>query len=83
MSSDIQLISSLNYATMQINRHGAAVLLLFGTIGNLLNILVLKEHSFQKKSCAVYLSWSSITSLIFIWSGFLTRVLQGLVDEHN
>ncbi|CAF1364909.1 unnamed protein product [Adineta ricciae] len=62
---------------MQINRHGAALLLLFGTIGNLLNILVLKEHSFQKKPCAVYLSWSSITSLIFIWSGFLTRVLQG------
>ncbi|CAF0985098.1 unnamed protein product [Adineta steineri] len=77
MSSDLDFISSLSYATMQINRHAAALLLLFGTIGNLLNICVLTERSFQQNPCSIYLSWSSITSLIFIWSGFLTRVLQG------
>ncbi|UJR18010.1 hypothetical protein I4U23_004911 [Adineta vaga] len=77
MSSSTDLIFSLNYATMQINRHGATLLLLFGTVGNLLNICVLTEHTFQEKPCSFYLSWSSITSLIFIWSGFLTRVLQG------
>lgn len=62
---------------MQINRHGATFILLFGTVGNLLNIWVLKDSSLQENSCPVYLSWSSITSLIFVWSGFLTRVLQG------
>ncbi|UJR34430.1 hypothetical protein I4U23_021837 [Adineta vaga] len=77
MASENDLISSLTYATMQINRHAATLLLLFGTLGNLLNICVLSEHSFQENSCSFYLSWSSITSLIFIWSGFLTRILQG------
>ncbi|CAF4271793.1 unnamed protein product, partial [Adineta steineri] len=64
MSSNLDFISSLNYAT--INRHAAALLLLFGTIGNLLNICVLTERSFQQNPCSIYLSWSSITSLIFI-----------------
>ncbi|CAF1000317.1 unnamed protein product [Adineta ricciae] len=66
-----------NYATTQINRHVATFLLLFGTLGNLLNICVLNEHSFHENPCSIYLSWSSITSSVFIWSGFLTRVLQG------
>ncbi|CAF1437050.1 unnamed protein product [Adineta ricciae] len=68
---------SFHYATTQINRHVATFLLLFGTLGNLLNIYVLNEHSFHENPCSIYLSWSSITSSIFIWSGFLTRVLQG------
>ena len=77
MSLNTDLISSLNYATMQINRHGATLMLLFGTVGNLLNIFVLREGSFHEISCSIYLSWSSVFSLVFIWSGFLTRVLQG------
>jgi len=77
MSTNDSLVSSLNYATTQINRHGATLMLLFGTIGNLINIYVLNERSLQKNPCTIYLSWSSATSFVFIWSGFLTRVLQG------
>lgn len=79
MSTDFDIVSSINYATMQINRHGATLMLLFGTIGNILNFLVLTDHSFQENSCSTYLSWAAVTSLVFIWSGFLTRVLQGYV----
>jgi hypothetical protein len=70
-------VSSLNYATMQINRHGAAIMLLFGTIGNLLNVWVLNEHTLYQNPCAVYLCWSSVSSVVLLWTGLLTRVLQG------
>ncbi|CAF0849865.1 unnamed protein product [Adineta steineri] len=77
MSNDINLISSINFATIQINRHAAAIVLLFGTVGNVLNVLVLSENSLRKIPCAFYLCWSSVSAVVFLWSGLLTRVLQG------
>ncbi|UJR07479.1 hypothetical protein I4U23_011768 [Adineta vaga] len=77
MSTDVNLISSLKYLTIQINRHGALIMILFGTIGNLLNLFVLNDRSFRESPCTTYLRWSSITSILFIWSGLLTRVLEG------
>ena len=77
MSSNDTLVSTLNFATMQINRHVAALMLLFGTIGNVIHVYVLNERALRKNPCAIYLCWSSAFSLLFIWSGFLTRVLQG------
>jgi hypothetical protein len=77
MSNNSDLVSSLNYATMQINRHGAAIMLIFGTVGNLLNIWVLSERSLNKFPWAIYLWWSSVADIVFLWSGLLTRVLQG------
>lgn len=83
MSTDAELISSLTSATMQINRHLALLLLLFGTAGNFLNIWVLSERSLADNPCSTYLWWSSLASVIFIWSGVLTRILQGYVIYHN
>ncbi|CAF3442044.1 unnamed protein product [Rotaria sp. Silwood1] len=77
MFTDAVLISSFTLATMQINRHLALFVLLFGTVGNLLNIWVLSERSLSHNPCSTYLWWSSLSSVIFIWSGILTRVLQG------
>jgi len=77
MSNNTDLVSSLNYVTMQINRHGAAIMLIFGTVGNLLNIWVLSERSLNKFPWAIYLWWSSVSGVVFLWSGLLTRVLQG------
>ncbi|CAF0942253.1 unnamed protein product [Adineta steineri] len=62
---------------MQINRHAVTILIIFGTVGNILNICVLTENTLRKIPCAIYLSWSSVSALVFIWSGLLTRVLQG------
>ncbi|CAF4015700.1 unnamed protein product [Adineta steineri] len=62
---------------MQINRHAVTILIIFGTVGNILNICVLTENTLRKIPCAIYLCWSSVSALVFIWSGLLTRVLQG------
>ncbi|CAF1307116.1 unnamed protein product [Adineta ricciae] len=77
MSNSSDLVSTMNYVTMQINRHGPTVLLLFGTFSNVLNICILRERSLKKIPCTIYLCWSSLSATVFIWSGLLTRVLQG------
>ncbi|CAF1307292.1 unnamed protein product [Adineta ricciae] len=77
MSNSSDLVSTMNYVTMQINRHGPTVLLLFGTLSNVLNICILRERSLKKIPCTIYLCWSSLSATVFIWSGLLTRVLQG------
>ncbi|CAF0817315.1 unnamed protein product [Rotaria sordida] len=60
MSTDIVLISSLKFATMQIDRHVALFVLLFGSVGNLLNIWILSERSLSDNPCSTYLWWSSL-----------------------
>ncbi|CAF1321940.1 unnamed protein product [Adineta steineri] len=77
MSGNENLIASLNYITAQINRYGALFVILFGTTGNLLNFIVFNDRAFHENPCTNYLWWSSISSILFIWSGLLTRVLSG------
>ncbi|CAF1271541.1 unnamed protein product [Adineta steineri] len=62
---------------MQINRYGPTFMIVFGTFSNILNICVLRERSLKKIPCTIYLCWSSISAVVFIWSGLLTRTLQG------
>ncbi|CAF1242415.1 unnamed protein product [Adineta ricciae] len=77
MSNYASTIVSLKYLTVQINRHGSLIVVLFGTVGNLLNLLVFSDRSFHLNPCTIYLKWSSSISIIFIWSGLLTRILDG------
>lgn len=46
LSNRMDLTSSVNFATMQINRHLTTFMLLFGTIGNIINACVLSEQTF-------------------------------------
>jgi hypothetical protein len=83
MASDAELVSSINFATMEINRYVALVVLLFGTSGNFLNIWILSDQSLSNNPCSIYLWWSSICSVMFLWSGLPIRVLQGYVISLN
>lgn len=75
----VNIVPQLRYTTMQINRHGAASVVLIGVIGNLLNIFVLNDRTFHDNPCTTYLWWSSASSVAFICSGLFTRVLEGFV----
>ncbi|CAF1013162.1 unnamed protein product [Adineta ricciae] len=77
MSSSNDFVSSINYVTMQINRHVALLILLFGTVGNILNLLVLREQDLIKVPCTHYIYCSSMSAVVFLWSALLTRILQG------
>ncbi|CAF1411842.1 unnamed protein product [Adineta ricciae] len=77
MSSTSDSVSSISYVTMQINRHVALVVLLFGTVGNIVNMIVLSEQTFNKIPCTNYLYWSSMSAVIYLWSALPTRILEG------
>jgi hypothetical protein len=77
MSNNDSSIGSIKAATTEINRHGALLMIIIGTAGNIFNICVLTERSFRNNPCSMYLWWSSLFSIAFIWSGLLTRVLDG------
>lgn len=76
---DEDLIDSIDRITSGINKYGTLSILLLGTIGNLLNLFVFFDRHFRENPCATYLWWSSISSIVFIWSGLFTRVLKGYV----
>lgn len=74
----------LDSITNGINRYFSMVILLFGTIGNLLNISVLSHRTLRFNPCAWLFLVSSIANLITILFSLFTRILSGwAVDPTN
>lgn len=73
---DTNLIQTLDYISIQINRYFSIFILLFGTIGNILNCLVLFQSCLRSNPCAFLFLISSIANIICIISGLTTRILS-------
>ncbi|CAF2942876.1 unnamed protein product [Rotaria sp. Silwood2] len=76
-SSESNSVALLNNLILQINRYCAIFILLFGSIGNVLNILVLSQRNLRSNPCIWYFLISSIVNLISIIFGLSTRLLSG------
>ncbi|CAF3584012.1 unnamed protein product [Rotaria socialis] len=76
-SSKTDIILNLILISAQINRYFSIVILLFGTIGNILNCLVLSQKSLRSNPCSWLFLASSISSLITLISGVAVRLLAG------
>ncbi|CAF0762231.1 unnamed protein product [Adineta steineri] len=76
-SSEIYLTILLSDISTQFNRYISIIILLFGTIGNFLNCLVLSQPSLKSNPCAFFFLISSIANIISIISGLSTRILAG------
>lgn len=77
MDDNNQTIATLQYIITILNQTIPIPLLIFGTIGNILNILVLTRKSLQKNSCAFYFLASSFSNLACLWFGLFSRLLSG------
>lgn len=75
--SDNDTLSHLNDIIVQINRYLAPIILLYGFIGHVLNILILLQPTLRLNSSAWLLLVSSIAELLSICVGLLTRFLSG------
>ncbi|CAF4176623.1 unnamed protein product, partial [Adineta steineri] len=64
MDWDATLVSILNNTSSQLNRYFSIIIFAFGTIGNILNILVLAEKTFRSNSCALLFLVSSMANLV-------------------
>ncbi|CAF3670988.1 unnamed protein product [Rotaria sp. Silwood1] len=75
--SDVDMIATINNATLQLVRYCSIFIFLFGSIGNILNVLILSQTSFRRNPCAVLFLFSSVVNFIAILSGLLSRILSG------
>ncbi|UJR25054.1 hypothetical protein I4U23_006414 [Adineta vaga] len=77
MSDKNATILYLIQMAASLNRVIPIPLLIFGTIGNIFNIIILTQKSLQNNSCSFYFLSASIANMICLWCGLLTRLLSG------
>ncbi|CAF2909263.1 unnamed protein product [Rotaria sp. Silwood2] len=75
--SDADLIATIENVTLQLVRYFSIFIFLFGSIGNILNVLILSQRSFRSNSCAVLFLFSSVVNFVAIISGLPSRILSG------
>ncbi|CAF3112767.1 unnamed protein product [Rotaria sp. Silwood2] len=68
------IISTLTAVTFGINRYFSIFVLLFGTIGNVLNLIIFHQPKHRTNPCAVYFFYASVAGLIALYSGLISRV---------
>jgi hypothetical protein len=68
-------ISYLNFITRELNRYIPLPLLVLGTIGNILNILVFTRPTLRTNPCSLYFVSSSIVNFISLYIGLITPFL--------
>ncbi|CAF1133679.1 unnamed protein product [Rotaria sp. Silwood1] len=73
-ATSTSIVSTLTAATFQINRYLTICVLLFGTIGNILNLIIFHQPKHRTNPCAVYFFYASIAGLIALYSGLISRV---------
>ncbi|CAF0828662.1 unnamed protein product [Adineta ricciae] len=77
MADNEEYIERLNSISIQINRYFAVLIFVFGSVGNILNCLVLSQQSLRSNPCAVLFLVSSFIDLISILVGLTPRILAG------
>ena len=79
-SNDASTIVLINRISFELNRYITLFIFLFGTIGNLLNILVLIQPTLRLNPSAIYFLGSSISGLGIILIGLPTRIIAGWIS---
>ena len=77
MNQTNETIVTLVRIAAYLNRSIPVLLLLFGTIGNLLNLYILSRRSLRRSSCLFYFFAASVANLFCLWCGLTTRLLSG------
>ncbi|CAF0844785.1 unnamed protein product [Rotaria sordida] len=74
-TTDTNLIELLTNISEQLNRYLSSIIFIFGTVGNILNCLVLCQRRLRSNPCVALFLLSSFVSLISILIGLPTRIL--------
>lgn len=69
-------VSLLPRLQVELLRWIPSVLLVMGTIGNVLNCCIFTRRSLRQNSCSLYFLGSSVANLLAIYFGCLTRLLS-------
>ena len=75
-SSDASFIAYLSNAISQLNRYFGILIILFGVLGNIANILVLSQRALRSNPCAWLFLVSSIANAVGLFTSISTRVFS-------
>ncbi|CAF2405315.1 unnamed protein product [Rotaria sp. Silwood2] len=75
-NATLNIVISLNNTTTFINRYIPIFIYIFGTIGNLLNVLVLSQRTLRSHPSSIFFLFSSIAGLLVIFSGLTGQMLS-------
>ncbi|CAF2743117.1 unnamed protein product [Rotaria sp. Silwood2] len=75
-SSSTDVITTLESIATYLFRFGGLILVVFGSIGCILNVMVFSQKSLRKNPCATYLAVENIFNLLFINSLLLSITLE-------
>jgi hypothetical protein len=74
-------VTLINNVSSQVNRYLTLFTFLFGTIGNLLNIIVLSQPRLRLNPCVLYFLGSSISSLGILLIGLPSHIIAGWISS--
>ena len=70
-------VRTINLVSFQMNRYLSIFIILFGSIGNILNLFIFYRPKHRTNPCAVYFFYASIAGLIALYSGLISRIFAG------
>ncbi|UJR20552.1 hypothetical protein I4U23_023679 [Adineta vaga] len=76
-SANSTVVINLNNFAFQMNRYMSIFIILFGSIGNTLNLFIFNRPKHRTNPCAVYFFYASVAGLIALFSGLLSRIFAG------
>jgi hypothetical protein len=76
-TTDASTIALLNRLSLEINRFITLFVVLFGTVGNTLNIFVLAQRKLRSNPSVIYFLNSATAGLIILLVGLPTRIIVG------
>ena len=74
-TTDSSRIAYLTWVTRELNRYIPLPALIFGTIGNLLNLIVFTRPSLRANTCSLYFISGSVANFLSLYIGLITPFL--------
>jgi len=71
-----ETINTLEWLIVEINRWLCPIILIFGCLGNILNIIIFTRQTFIKQSCSLYFLCISLNNLAMLLIGLTTRIVD-------
>ncbi|CAF1092619.1 unnamed protein product [Didymodactylos carnosus] len=76
VTSASSIVIEIQNASVQLVRYFPMIMLIFGTFGNILNVLIFTQKSLRSNSCANYFLASTIVDFVSLYFGYITRIFS-------
>jgi len=80
MSSESDFIASLTLALTNIYKYGGPILMIIGTVSNILSSIVFTKKNLRKNPCSIYFIAVNVNNLLLIYTSILFSTLSGGYD---